>query len=806
MAEEERQELEQAAVAAHQIKSPLGTVQTIIRTLLGGYAGDLSDKQKKFLQSADGKCSEALDTVRDLLALAELTGSGASDVVADLAAALREAHDRFREPASEKDIELTVSLELEEACVNAEPAVLLQAVGALLDNAIKYTPEGGRVRVELGTTDEGNVRLRVADSGIGLPEAEVEQLFQPFYRADNARKVLTSGTGLGLSFVQAVARAAGGGVSGGKSEMGGAEFRMSLPLVPCPVDLRAGDEGEPEPSMRVVVIGGVAAGPKVAAKVMRLEPHAHVTIVERGRVLSYAGCGLPYYISGMVEDQRELISTPEGLVRGPEYFEKIKRVHVMNRTEAVRIDRERHAVLAKDLLSGEQEWLPYDKLALAVGALPIVPDIPGVHLDKVFALHGLQHAEGIKAELAEGGAKDITIVGGGLIGVEMTESLVAAGCRVTLVEMRSQLLPNILDWEMADLLRRHFESKGVRVLLNTKVTGFEGDGRVQRVVTEESVFPADMVIMGVGVRPNVELAEDAGLELGPTGAIKVDEHMRTSDADIFAVGDCAENVDIVTGEACYVPLGSTAAKQGRVAAVNICGGDDAFGGVMRTTVCKVFDYTVARTGLTETQAAERGYQAITSLTPGYDRAHFMPDAAMIIVKLVADPDTRRLLGVQVVGPGEAAKRVDVAVAAMTAGLPVDEIANLDLCYAPSYSDALDNLHVACNVMRNKLDGHMRGISPMKVRRMRDEGEGFVLLDVRTHEEFEQARLEDAVHIPLSVLRSRLGELPRDKPIIAFSRVSLSAYEASIILQSRGFDDVRVMDGGILMWPYSKLGE
>jgi len=806
MPEEERQEMEQATVAAHQIKSPLGTVQTIIRTLLGGYAGELSDKQVKFLRSADSKCSEALATVRDLLALAELTGSGACDTVADLASALHEAHDRFREPAAEKDLDVAVEVAMGEACVNAEPAVLLQAVSALLDNAVRYTPEGGRVRVELGPTDEGNVRLRVADSGIGLPEDETEQLFLPFYRADNAREVLTGGTGLGLSFVQAVARAAGGNVSAGASEMGGAEFRLSLPLVPCPVDLGAGSDEEGEPSMRVVVIGGVAAGPKVAAKVMRLKPDAHVTIVEKGRVLSYAGCGLPYYISGKVEDQRELISTPEGLARGPDYFGKIKRVQVMNRTEAIKIDTEGHSVLVKDLLTGDQQWLPYDKLALAVGALPIVPDIPGVHLDNVFTLHGLQHAEGIKAELAAGGAKDVTIFGGGLIGVEMTESLVVAGCRATLLEMRSQLLPNILDLELAELLRRHFEARGVRVLLDTKVTGFEGDTRVRRVVTEESVFPADMVIMGVGVRPNVELAEETGLNLGPTGAIEVDQHMRTSDPDIYAAGDCAEDTDLLTGEPCYVPLGSTAAKQGRVAAVNICGGDDVFPGVMRTTVCKVFDYTVARTGLTEKQASEAGCDVMTTLTPGYDRGHFMPEARMIIVKLIADRATRKLVGVQAVGPGEAAKRVDVAVTAMTAGLTVDQIANLDLCYAPSYSKALDNLHVACNVMRNKLDGHMRGVSPMTVRRMRDEGKDFVLLDVRTHDEFEQARLEDAVHIPLSVLRARLAELPRDRPIVTFSRVSLSAYEAAIILRSRGFEDVRVMDGGILMWPYGNPGE
>lgn len=803
MADEEGRELEQAAVAAHQIKSPLGTVQTIIRTLLGGYVGELNDRQKRFLRSADGKCEEALTTVRELLALAELAG-GAGEAMGDLAASVREACERYREPAEAKGLSLQCQVDLESACVAMEQVVLDEAVTALVDNAVKYTPEGGRVAVQLDAGEGDALRLMVADSGIGIPEDQEERLFEPFFRADNARRIVAGGTGLGLAFVHAVARALGGSVSAGRSSMGGAQFVLSVPATSrreCAVEE---ERASREPSFRAVVVGGVAAGPKVAAKIMRMDPDADVTLVERGRVLSYAGCGLPYYISGMVQDQRELVSTPEGVLRGTEYFEKIKNVRVLNRTEAVRIDRESHGVYVRDLISGEERRLPYDKLALATGALPIVPDIPGARLENVYTLHGLEHAEGIKEDLASGGAKDVTIVGGGLIGVEMTESLVAAGCRVTLVEMRRQVLPNIMDWEMAELVRRQFESKGVRVLLNTRVTGFEGDARVRRVLTEEGEFPADMVIMGVGVRPNVELARQAGLQIGPNGAVAVDEHLQTSDPDIYAVGDCCETGDLISGEPAYVPLGSTAAKQGRAAAINICGGDCAFPGVLGTTVCKVFDYTVARSGLTEQRAGELGYDIETAIVPGYDRAHFMPYAAMIIVKLIGDRARRRLLGIQVVGPGEAAKRVDVAVAAMTAQMPVEAIASLDLCYAPSYSDALDNLHTACNVLMNKLDGHMRGVSPMEVRRMRDEGRQMVLLDVRTHDEFESARIEGSAHVPLSVLRGRLNELPRNVPIITFSRVSLSAYEAAIILEANGFEDVRVMDGGIVMWPYAKM--
>ncbi len=805
MADDDTEGLEQAAIVAHQIKSPLGTLHTIVRTLLGGFAGEVSDEQRKILESADRKCSEVMDTVGGLLALAEASRHAPGGAAADLAGALRRAHDRHRDAAASKGIDLSVRSDVEHAYLRTRQAPLDEAVAALIDNAVKYTPSDGRVLAVLERVpDSEEVRLTVGDSGIGFPEDEMENLFQPFFRATNAKRVAATGTGLGLAFVRAVVRQAGGSVKAGKSDLGGAEVELTAPTVPPPADEEQVEgDGAPEPSCRVLVIGGVAAGPKIASKVKRLDHAADVTVVEKGRVLSYAGCGLPYYISGMVREQRELVSTPEGVLRGPEFFEQVKNVRIMNRTEALRVDREGKRVLVRDLISDEQRWLPYDKLALATGALPIIPSIPGTDLRNVYALHGIEHAEGIKARLAEGRAKDVTIVGGGLIGVETTEALVAAGCRVTLVEMLPQLLP-MLDWEMADLVRRHLESKGVRVMLETRVTGFRGEGAVRQVLTEKGDFPAEMVIMGVGVRPNVKLAREAGLEIGPTGAIRVDDHMRTSDPDVYAAGDCVEVTDLLTGEPAYVPLGSTANKQGRVAAVNICGGDDRFPGVVGTTVCKVFDYTVGRAGLTEKRAREAGHDVVTSLTPGMDRAHFMPDAALVVIKLVADRAARRLLGIQVVGAGDAAKRLDVAVAAIAAGMTVDEIANLDLGYAPSYSDALDVLHTACNVTRNKLDGLMAGITPMQVRRRLDAGDDFILLDVRTHSEYDARHIRGSRHIPIGALEGRRRELP-DKEIVVMSRVSLTAYEAAVKLRAWGFGDVKVMDGGMVMWPYDKVG-
>lgn len=805
MDQEEQKRLEQASIAAHQIQAPISTLQTILRTLLGGFAGELTPKQKKILEAANRKAGDAMETVRGLLALSEAVRTAPHEAT-DAAAAVRKAQGRYARVASERGIELAVEMEVEEAHVTAEPAALTEAVTALVDNALKYTPEGGRVRVRLSVraSQSGtDVRLEVADSGIGIPEAEQPNLFRPFFRASNARKMVPGGTGLGLPFVQAVVAAAGGEIAVDRGPLGGAQFTLTMPWVPAPENAGAAAARQ-EPTMRVVVVGGVAAGPKVASKIMRLQPDAEVTIVEKGRVLSYAGCGLPYYIAGIVKDQRALASAPDGAVRGPEYFERVKNVRVMNRTEALDIDRARRTVRVRDLVSGHVSHLPYDKLVLATGAVPVLPHVPGVHLRNVFTLHGLENAEGIRANLAEGRAKDVTIVGGGLIGVEMTESLVSAGCRVTLVEMMPQVL-TFLDWEMAELVRRHFESKGVRVMVGTRVLGFEGDDSVHRVLTDQGVLNTDMVILGVGVRPNVELARRAGLEIGPTGAVKVDDHMRTSDPDVYAAGDCVECADLLTGEPAYMPLGSTASKQGRVAAVNICGGDDAFGGVTSTTVCRVFDYTVARAGLSERQARERDVDVVCAVVPAIDRAHFMPAANLVVLKVVVDRAGARLLGVQAVGPGEAAKRCDVAVAAMTARMTVHQIANLDLCYAPPYSQAMDNLHTACNVARNKLAGHLVGLSPMQVKAKRDAGEDFILLDVRTHDEYEEGRIEGCLHVPLSTLRARLGEVPHDKEIVCVCRFGLRSYEASVILRGRGFPDVKIMDGGLHMWPYELIG-
>lgn len=556
-------------------------------------------------------------------------------------------------------------------------------------------------------------------------------------------------------------------------------------------------------SLKVVVIGGVAAGPKAAAKIMRLNPEAEVTLLEKGKFISYAGCGLPYYVSGVVKEQKDLMSTPIGVVRDAGFFQKVKNVKVLTETEALEIDRGGKRVRARHAGEAGDFWLAYDKLVLATGAKPTIPPVPKANLANITTLHSLADAERIKAWAAQAKAREVVMVGGGLIGVETVEALFDYDCQVTLVEMLPQILP-MLDWEMARLVERYLDLNGVKVLTSTKVTSFEGDDVVTGIMTTQGRLPADLVVLGIGVRPNVDLARTAGLQIGLTGGIKVDAGMRTSDPDIYAAGDCAESTDLVTGKPCYVPMGSTANKQGRVAAINICGGQDEFLGVLGSTVCRVFDFCVARTGLTEAAARQHGYEVTTVLVPESDRPHYMPTAKALIIKLVVDTRTRKLLGAQAVGPGAGDKRMDVAAMAITAGMTVDQLSKVDLCYAPPYSPALDNIITAANVARNKLDGQVLGITPMEVKARLDANKVFVLLDVRSPAEHQQEHLAGSTLIPLGALRSRLGELPKEKEIVAFCKVSLRGYEAAKILQGAGFKRVRVMDGGMAVWPYEKI--
>lgn len=564
---------------------------------------------------------------------------------------------------------------------------------------------------------------------------------------------------------------------------------------------------------RVVIIGGVAAGPKIAAKLRRLDHEAEITIIEKGKFLSYAGCGLPYYICEDIKEQRELMETPVGVLRDPEFFEKTKNVKVYNRTEAIKVDRLKKEVEIKNLDTNQIKTLPYDYLVFATGAKVMIPPIKAIDvehpsmdlgcmdLSHVYTLHGIEDAEAIRWIIKEKMAKKAIIIGGGLIGMEMTESLVKSGLSVTVIEMLPEILP-ILDDDLGILVRRYCQEKGVNVRVEEKILRLEGEGGiVKKVVTDKGVYDTDAVIIATGFRPHSDLAKKSGLEIGETGGIKVDLFMKTSDPFIYAAGDCVEIENLVCMKNAYMPMGSLANKQGRAVAINIAGGQEIFRGGLNSVVFKLFDYTVSRTGLGMKQAKDLGFDAEYALVPAPDKAHYYPGAKRVITKVIVDKKSGKLLGGQFFGAGDIMKSVNTIATALYYGGTIEDLSMLDIPYAPPYASAIDNVCVAANVIRNKLNRSMVGISALEVEKKRKRNEDFILLDVRTPKEYQQVRIPGSTLIPLGVLKQKLDELPREKEIITFCAVSLRGYEASIILKSNGFESVKVMDGGLACWPY-----
>jgi NADPH-dependent 2,4-dienoyl-CoA reductase/sulfur reductase-like enzyme/rhodanese-related sulfurtransferase len=558
--------------------------------------------------------------------------------------------------------------------------------------------------------------------------------------------------------------------------------------------------------IKIVIVGGVAAGPKAAARARRCDPQASITILEKGKYISYSACGLPYLISGEIPDIKHILASPVGVVRDAEYFRQVKGINFLTGKEVVAIDRGRKVLQVRDLATGQAEAYPYDKLLLATGATPVRPAVPGIDVENVFVIRQPRDGLAIMTALQDRKPQRAALVGAGAIGLEVAEALVEWGVEVTVVEAMDQVFPGLLDFEMGALLRRHLESKGVTVRTGERVTslGSDEDGRLNRIYTDKREFPAELAVVAVGVRPNVDLARRAGLAIGAaTGAIQVDRELRTSDPDIYAGGDCAENFHRLLKRPVSVSSGQLANIQGRIIGTNITGGHMVYQGMVGTVVAKVFDYTVGATGLTEAAARREGFEVVSALVPGLDHAHYMPDALFVALKMVADKASGRLLGVQVEGPGDGAKRLDVAAAAITLGATVDDLTQFNLGYAPPYSVAIDLLVNAGQVMQNKLTGVAQAVSPLMVPELTERGEDFMLLDVRTPKEYKQVRLKHpkAFALPLSRLRGKARVLPKDKLYIPYCQFSLRGYEAAKILEGLGFKQVKFMDGGVTHWPF-----
>ncbi|WP_132243105.1 FAD-dependent oxidoreductase [Marinisporobacter balticus] len=545
---------------------------------------------------------------------------------------------------------------------------------------------------------------------------------------------------------------------------------------------------------KIVVIGGVAAGTKTAAKIKRENSKAEVVIITKDAHISYAGCGLPYYIGGVIEEERELV------VKTPEDFKLVTGIDVFTKHEAVKINKEEKNVEVKDLTTEEMKIFPYDKLILATGATPFVPPIEGKNLSGVFSVRTVSDALKIREMVDNGAVKKAVVVGGGFIGLEVAENLHERGIGVALVELIDHILPPF-DEEVALYAQNYMCEEGINIYTREKVLSLVGDEKVKKVVTDKREIEADLVIMSVGVRPNINIAKEIGVEIGVTGAIAVNEHMETNIKDIYAVGDCAEHVNLVTGKPAWYPMGSTANKMGRVAGINIGSeGKDTLKGVLGTTVVKLFKLNAAKTGLSERDAKKAGFEVETALVPANDKAHYYPGYREIITKLIVDKNTHRVLGAQVVGEGVVDKPIDIIATAITFDAKVEDLEKLDLAYAPPFSMAMSSTIVAASVLTNKLTGRVKGIGPIALKNRLSE---LQIVDTRDEGSFMIGTIPGAINIPSGEIYMRADELDKEKETVLVCKLGKNAYLAYIKLKELGFEDIKILDGGMNAYPFER---
>ncbi|RUM89481.1 MAG: pyridine nucleotide-disulfide oxidoreductase [Thermodesulfatator sp.] len=554
---------------------------------------------------------------------------------------------------------------------------------------------------------------------------------------------------------------------------------------------------------RIVVIGAVACGPRAACRAKRLMPEAEVTLIDKDDLISYGACGIPYFISGDVPDENHLRETAFRMVRDVPFFENAKGIdHVLTRTLATEIDRERKVVRVKHLDSEKEEEIPYDNLVLAVGGIPQVPPIPGRDLDGVFTVSNLHQAMEIKNRLAQGQVERAVILGAGPIGLEMAEAFTDLwGVKTTVLEYFDQPLPRILDTPLARIVAHHLEEKGVRLVLNARVKEIRGqDGRVKEVVEEKETYPADLVIIATGVRPNVELAQKAGLLVNQ--GIVVNNRLQTSDPAIYAGGDCVEIPHLVLGRRVVMPFGSLANRHGRIIGDNLAGRPTSFPGTVGAFIMKCFDLAVGATGISLTVAREEGFEAEYALLNQTEREHYFPGAGFIFVELVFDRRTRRVLGFQAVGPhtdGTLARLY--AVSSILPRRPtVEDLISLELPYAPPYTTALDPLHSLAHVAENLLTG---GLVPIEwdevLRRLREGDPNTVFIDTRHPREAEPLVKKYPgrwIHVEYDKIRREMDRIPRDKDVIFICNSSMRAYEAQRWLMAAGYTRTFVPLGGL----------
>jgi NADPH-dependent 2,4-dienoyl-CoA reductase/sulfur reductase-like enzyme/rhodanese-related sulfurtransferase len=564
-------------------------------------------------------------------------------------------------------------------------------------------------------------------------------------------------------------------------------------------------------TQKIVVIGAVALGPKAACRFKRLEPESQITMIDRSSIISYGGCGIPYFISGDISDPQQLQSTSFNMLRDAKFFDDVKDIRVMTNTQAVRIDRKAKVVHTLNVINGKNDILPYDKLVLGTGSRPKQLKVPGSDLKGIFPVSNMDTAIEIKEIIAGGEVEKALIVGAGFIGLEIAEALADLwGIETTVVEITDQVFPRFISRNLAHMVQHHMEENEVYFYLSEKVLRFEGDDKVQRVVTDKRTIETDLVIMAVGIEPSTGLARDAGLKISSRGGIVVNRQMQTSDPYIYAGGDCVEIENLITEKPGYFPLGSLANRQGRVIGTNLAGGNEQFDGAVGSFVVKLFEISVAGAGLTLDVALQEGFDAISAFIVQFDRAHFYPEKDLMYLELVVEKESRRVLGIQGLGNKEDGMvgRIN-AVAELLKHKPTTrDISNLELAYSPPFSSAMDIINALGNTAENILEEKNRVMEADEfiawwLEREKDET---FFLDCRgwgNAEEFVEKYPDHWKSIPQDELRQRLGEVPLDKRIVLICNTGVRSYEAQVTLDQAGIRNSYNLQGG--MAAVKKLG-
>ena len=534
--------------------------------------------------------------------------------------------------------------------------------------------------------------------------------------------------------------------------------------------------------MKTVIIGGVAGGASAAARLRRLDEKAEITILERGEYVSFANCGLPYFIGGVIPEKKNLT------LQTPESFQARFRIRVRANCEAIKIDAQAKTVTVKNRKTGESDIENYDTLILSPGAEPIKPDIPGIDSYRVFTLLNIPDALRIKTFIENKKPNSAVVIGGGYIGIEMAENLKEAGLKVSVVELADHLIAP-LDFDMAAEVHRYIKSKGIRLYLNNGVQAMNG----RTILLQNGEISADMAILSVGVRPETALAQECGIQTNRRGSILVDRNMKTNIPDIYAVGDAVEIQDFITGKPAFLPLAGPANKQGRIAADIIAGFDSEYTGTQGSAILKLFDMTVAATGLNEQQAKEAGIDYDKTYLYSAPHASYYPGGVNMSIKALWDKKTKKILGAQIVGFDGVDKRMDILATAIRFGAKITDLTTLELCYAPPFGSAKDPVNMLGFVGENIVTGKIKQFFWHDVKKLPRDGSA-TLLDVRTEAEVRHGKIDGFMNIPLDSLRERIGEIPKNKPVYIHCHSGLRSYIACRILAGNGYDCFNLAGG------------